>query len=166
MNITRNRARSIGWAFILTMCFALMMALTVRVNAVKSEVRLAERKIVALKREKLLLETEFQTRASQSQLHALNEMEFGYAAATPGQYLSGERQLAALGKAAEPDAPAPIRVAKAIRGENAPLFPAMVSPISGKPVSQQPQQAATAIVAKAADAVAAAVTEKREARQE
>ncbi len=165
MNITRNRARSIGWALILTICFAMTMALTVRVNAVKSEVRLAERKIVALKREKLLLETEFQTRASQNQLHALNELEFGYTAPAPGQYLSGERQLAALGKAADPDAPAPIRVAKAVSGESLPLFPAMVSPVSGKPLSAEAKQTEKAVAVKAVDGVAAA-TAMRGTRQE
>jgi hypothetical protein len=57
MNLTRDRVRSIGWAVILTVCLAFTMALTMRVNAVKSQVALAERKIVALRQEKLMLET-------------------------------------------------------------------------------------------------------------
>lgn len=121
MNLTRDRVRSIGWAFVLSVCFALTMALTFRVNAEKSQVRLAERQIVALKREKLFLETEFQTRANQQQLRALNDIEFGYAAPTAGQYLAGERQLAAFGKPAGPGAPAPIRVASATTEEIAPV---------------------------------------------
>ena len=32
--ITRSRARSLGWAVILTVCFALTIALTFKVNAV------------------------------------------------------------------------------------------------------------------------------------
>ena len=132
MNLTRDRARSIGWVFVLTICFAVTMALTFRVNAVKSQVRLAERQIVALKREKLFLETEFETRANQQQLRILNAVEFGYAAPTAGQYLAGERQLAAYGKPAAPGAPAPIRVANAARAEELAAFPAMVSPLSGK----------------------------------
>ncbi len=114
MNFNRDRVRSIGWGFVLTFCFALTMALTVRVNAVKSEVRLAERQVVALKREKIFLETEFETRGNQQQLRALNDVEFGYQAPTAGQYLEGERQLAALGKPAAADAPAPVRVAARI----------------------------------------------------
>lgn len=135
MMLTRSRARSIGWAMILAVCFALTVALTFKVNAVKSEVRLTERRIAALKAEKSLLETEFETRANQQQLEAWNDLDFGYVAPGAGQYLEGERQLAALGKPAGPDAPAPIRVASiddAVTAKAA--FPAMVSPLTGKPV--------------------------------
>jgi hypothetical protein len=139
MNLTRDRARSIGWAVILSVCLALTVILTFRVNAVKSQVRLTERQIVALKQEKLFLETEFQTRASQQQLRNLNDVEFGYEAPNAAQYLEGERQLAALGKARGADAPEPIRVASAadvVDGEG--LFPAMVSPLTGKAASTAP----------------------------
>jgi hypothetical protein len=132
MNLTRDRVRTIGWAFVLSICLALTLALTLRVNAVKSQVRLTERQILALKREKLQLETEFATRANQEQLRMLNNTEFGYAAPTAGQYLESERQLAQLGKPRAPDAPAPIRVASAARDEDAGDLPAMVSPLTGK----------------------------------
>jgi hypothetical protein len=136
MNLTRDRARSIGWAVILTVCVALTLALTFRVNAVKSQVRLAERQIVALRQEKMLLETEFETRSNQQQLRALNEVEFGYQAPTVGQYLEGERQLAAFSKPRAPGAPAPIRVASAARdSDDGPL--AMVSPISAKAMAAE-----------------------------
>ncbi len=137
MNLTRDRVRSIGWAFVLTICFTLTLALTFRVNAVKSEVRLAERQIVSLKREKMFLETEFLTRANQQQLRNLNEVEFGYEAPTAGQYIEGERQLAALGKARGPDAPSPIRVASAAGGEDSVPFAAMVSPLAGRAVAAE-----------------------------
>ncbi len=136
MNLTRDRARSIGWAVILMVCLALTVALTMRVNAVKSQVALAERKIVALRLEKQMLETEFETRANQQQLKALNDVEFGYQAPTPGQYLEGERQLASLAKARGPDAPAPIRVATAATAE-VPTFVAMVSPLTGKALAAE-----------------------------
>ena len=84
MILTRARAHSIGWALILAVCFALTIALTFKVNAVKSQVRLTERQIAALKQEKSLLETEFETRANQQQLTALNDVEFGYQAPTAG----------------------------------------------------------------------------------
>ena len=143
MNLTRDRVRSIGWAAVLLVCLAATIALTFRVNAVKSEVRLAERKIVALKREKLFLETEFLTRANQQQLRNLNDVEFGYQAPTSRQYLENERQLAALGKPRAADAPAPIRVARADTAETSAL-PAMVSPLTGKAMAAEPRRGAAA----------------------
>lgn len=137
MNINRDRARSIGWAFLLTICFALTMGLTLRVNALKSEVRLAERKLVSLQREKIFLETEFETRGNQQQLRALNDIEFGYQAPTAGQYLAGERQLAALGKPAAADAPAPVRVAAAVDATEQVPFSAMVSPLTGQAMAAE-----------------------------
>ena len=138
MNFNRDRARSIGWAFVLLTCLGLTMVLMVRVNAVKSQVRLAERHLVALKREKMFLETEFETRSNQQQLRLLNDVEFGYSAPNSGQYLAGERQLASLGKPVAPDAPAPIRVASAMTDDSS-SFPAMVSPLSGKALAAEPR---------------------------
>ncbi|MCP5404554.1 MAG: hypothetical protein H6917_19435 [Novosphingobium sp.] len=143
MNLTRDRLQSIGWAFVLTVCFALTMALTFRVNAVKSQVRLAERQIVALKQEKLFLETEFEARSNQQQLTALNDIEFGYQAPKAEQYIEGERQLSNLGKPRAPDAPAPIRVASAAGNDRNAPFPAMVSPLTGKPAGAEPRAGKT-----------------------
>lgn len=138
MNLTRDRLRSIGWAALLITCFTLLVALTFRVNAVKSQVRLTERQIVAVKQEKMFLETEFQTRANQQQLKSLNDVEFGYQAPTAGQYLEGERQLADLGKPQAPGAPSPIRVARlALQGEEGEGFPAMVSPLTGRAMAAE-----------------------------
>lgn len=137
MNLTRDRVHSIGWAVILMVCLALVMALTMRVNAVKSQVALADRKIVALRLEKQMLETEFETRANQQQLKALNDVEFGYQAPTPGQYLEGERQLASLAKARGPNAPSPIRVATAAVTDETPTLVAMVSPLTGKALAAE-----------------------------
>lgn len=139
MNFTRDRVRSIGWAFVLTVCAAMVLALTFRVNAVKSEVRLAERRIVSLKLEKQFLETEFQTRANQHQLTALNAIEFGYEAPRAAQYIEGERQLAALGQPRAPGAPEPIRFARAEQPrENESGFPSMVSPLTGQALAAEP----------------------------
>ena len=137
MNLTRDRMRSIGWAFVLTVCAALTMALTFRVNAVKSQVRLAERQIVSLKREKLFLETEFEARANQQQLKALNDVEFGYQAPSAGQYIEGERQLVAFAKPRAPDAPAPIRVAALTTEPKPGGLPEMVSPLTGKAMAAE-----------------------------
>lgn len=139
MNLTRDRVRSIGWAVILTVCAALTLVLTFRVNAIKSQVRLAERQIVALKQEKLALETEFETRANQQQLRAVNDVEFGYEAPKAGQYIEGERQLAVLGKERSPNAPSPIRVAHndLTDEDEGSAFPAMVSPLSGKAIAAE-----------------------------
>lgn len=141
MNLTRDRLRSIGWAVILVFCSALTLALTFRVNAVKSEVRLAERQIVALKQQKLLLETEFETRANQQQLRNLNDVEFGYEAPAAGQYLEGERQLAALGKPRGPGAPSPIRVASLETLPDEQDFPAMVNPLTGRAMAAEAPEA-------------------------
>lgn len=142
MNLTRDRLRSIGWAVILSVCVALTLVLTFRVNALKSQVRLTERQIVAIKQEKIDLETEFETRANQQQLRALNDVEFGYEAPKADQYIEGERQLAALGKPRGPGAPAPIRVAANDVTSNggageASSFPAMVSPLTGKAMAAE-----------------------------
>lgn len=150
--LNRSRARSIGWMMILTVCFAALAALTLRVNAVKSQVRLAERQIVALRQDKDLLETEFQTRANQQQLSALNQVEFGYKAPTPGQYLEGERQLAMLGKPRAADAPAPIMVAAADGKDDA--YPAMVSPLTGKAMAAEVPKGGAPRTAKAGDLAA------------
>ena len=106
-----SRLRQIGWALVLAVCFALLLALTFKVNAVKSDVRLAERRIIAAQQAKLMLETEFETRASQQQLSDWNAVEFGYSAPRADQYLESERQLAVLGTPRGIDAPAPVRVA-------------------------------------------------------
>jgi hypothetical protein len=139
--MTSSQARSLGWAAVLAICFAVVVVLSFKVHAVKSEVLLAERHLIALQRETLLLETEFETRASQRQLAEWNTVEFGYAAPRAGQFLEGERQLASLGEVRSPDAPAPIRLARAestdlvavagTGGEDA----AMRSPVSGAKVT-------------------------------
>ncbi len=138
MNLTRDRMRSIGWAAVLLTCFTFTVVLTFKVNAVKSEVRLAERQILAVKQDKLLLETEFETRANQQQLRSLNQVEFGYQAPAAGQYLEGERQLANLGKARGADAPSPIRVAKADAPSGPAALPEMVNPLTGKAMAAEP----------------------------
>ena len=138
MNLTRDRLHTIGWGTALAICFALTLALTFKVNAVKSEVHLAGRQIAHLQQEKMFLETEFEARANQQQLKALNDTDFGYEAPTAGQYLESERQLAMLGKPAAPDAPKQIRMAENdAAGMPASMpagMPAMVSPMTGKPV--------------------------------
>ena len=137
MNLTRDRLRQVGWAAVLLTCFTFTVVLTFKVNAVKSQVRLTERKIVAVKQQKLFLETEFEARANQQQLKSLNDVEFGYQAPTAGQYLEGERQLAALSKERAPDAPSPIRVASAARPGEDNTIPAMVSPLTGKAMAAE-----------------------------
>jgi hypothetical protein len=138
MNLTRDRVRSLGWAVILTVCVALTLVLTFRVNATRSQVRLAERQIVSLKQEMIALETEFETRANQQQLRAINDVEFGYEAPRADQYIEGERKLLAYGKPRGPDAPEPIRVARQdAETEIESGFPAMVSPLTGRAIAAE-----------------------------
>lgn len=132
-----SQARSLGWVAVLAICTLAVIVLSFKVHAVRSEVLLAERQLIALKREKLLLETEFQTRASQRQLAEWNQVEFGYDAPRAGQFLDGERQLASLGEVRDPAAPAPIRLARA-EASDAAVAPAdapMRSPVSGAKVT-------------------------------
>lgn len=135
--MSSNQARSLGWAVVLVICAALVTILSFKVHAVKSEVLLAERQLIALERETLLLETEFQTRASQRQLAEWNNVEFGYEAPRARQFLDGERQLASLGQRLGPDAPAPIRLARAdtVEVANAAAEAPMHSPLSGAKVT-------------------------------
>ena len=142
MNLTPDRLRSIGWSAVFGICLALMLGLTFKVNAVRGQVRQAERQIITLRQEKLFLETEYETRANQQQLKAMNDVEFGYQAPSAGQYLQGERDLAQFSKPQSPDAPAPIRMASADQaGKNSADglagFPAMVSPVTGKAMAAQ-----------------------------
>lgn len=148
MNLTSDRVRSIGWVSVLVVCGAVTVGLTLRVNAVKSQVHDAEKKIVWVKRDIDFLETEFQTRSNQQALRDLNDLEFGYKAPTAGQYIEGERQLAALGVPVGPGAPAPIRYANAevpadAKGGESLL--AMVSPVSGATaaVAETPKKVAS-----------------------
>lgn len=129
---TSSRIRRIGWFAALAICTALYLVLHLRVMAVHSEVVRAERRIVHLEQEKLLLETEFETRASLLQLAAWNRVDFGYAAPTAAQFLDHHRDLTEFGSPRAPGAPEPIRVAGA--GGDTPEFPKLVSPLTGKPV--------------------------------
>ena len=126
--------RRIGWIAALAFCTALYLVLHLKVHAVRSDVVRAERQIVALERQKLLLETEFETRANQLQLASRNNVEFGYTAPTARQFLENERQLADFGAPPVPGTPEPIRVARA--SGDAPPYPRMVSPLTGEPVEQ------------------------------
>lgn len=130
-----SRIRQMGWAAVLAACIALFALLSFQVQTVRSEVLLAEREIIALERNVLMLETEFQTRASQRQLAEWNTIELGYKAPRADQYLESNRHLAKLGQDAAPGAPAPIRVARAelTAADQAPRD--MVSPITGQPVT-------------------------------
>lgn len=136
MTATGSRLRQIGWLVVMAICLGLFFALSFRVHAVKSEVRLAEREIIALNNETIMLETEFQARANQRQLANWNAVEFGYEAPRADQYLESERQLASLGLPRAPGAPAPIRVARASVDTlpDAAADRPMVSPLTGQPV--------------------------------
>lgn len=135
MIATGSRIRQMGWLAAMALCCALFALLSFQVQTVRSEVLLAERQIISLERETLVLETEFQSRASQRQLAEWNAVELGYLAPRADQYLDNSRQLASLGVAPGPDAPAPIRVARADLAEGEEASRDMVSPLTGEPVT-------------------------------
>lgn len=156
-----SRLRQASWAASLSAALTLFLALTFHVNAIKSEVRLAERKIIRLEREKLLLETEFESRASQRQLAEWNAVEFGYVAPRAGQFLDSERQLASLGVPARADAPAPIRFARAAPPvEDDSALADWVSPLTGQPLAAEASDAVAAGARKAAAKGAEALAER------
>ena len=93
------RIRRIGWIVILAVCAALYLGLHLKVHSVKSELVRAERQIVRLEEQNLLLETEFLTRSNQLQLAQWNRVDFGYRPPEASQFITGERQLAMLGSA-------------------------------------------------------------------
>ena len=130
-----SRIRRVGWFAALAVCAMLYLSLHLKVHAVRSDVIRAERQIVALEQQNLLLETEFQTRSNQLQLEEWNRVDFGYTAPTAAQFLENERQLASFGSPRAPGAPEPIRVASA-SGE-APAYPKLVSPLTGKPIDEE-----------------------------
>jgi hypothetical protein len=156
-----SRLRQASWAATLSVALGLFLALTFHVNAIKSEVRLAERRIVSLEREKLLLETEFQSRASQRQLAEWNAVEFGYVAPRAGQFLENETQLASLGTPPRADAPRPIRVARAAPPieDDSPLSD-WVSPLTGQPMAAEAREAVAAGARRAAAKGAATLAER------
>ena len=157
--LAHNRLQSIGWATVLVIACALFGALTLKVNSVKSEVRQAERRIVALRQEQSMLEAEFETRASQRQLADWNKFEFGYRAPDAGQFVDGERHLALFGTPRGPGAPNPIEVASAGEGD---AFPQMVSPLTGKAFAakvQRPKMAQDRNTARISFPVRAGVSE-------
>ena len=167
MMVSANRFRSIGWIALLFFCAALVMVLAFRVNALRSQVHRTEAQIVSLRKEKLYLETEVETRANQQQLKLWNDVEFGYVAPSASQYLSNERQLAAFAKPDEADAPEPIRVASADNAVAAEaVFPGIVSRLTGEPDLSAPAQRESAADsrAEAAPADRAAATEALGAR--
>lgn len=128
-----SRLRQVSWAAALGLCLTIVLALHFQVSTVRSEVRLTERRIVALEREKDMLETEYQTRASQQNLSDLNRVEFGYQPPQARQFLGSARQLAAYGAPRGPGAPDPIRVARAAAADEEGGLPAMLSPLTGEP---------------------------------
>ena len=132
---SRGRLRRIGWIAALALCTALYLMLHLKVHSVQSDVVRAERQIVALEQQKLLLETEFETRSNQLQLAAWNRVDFGYTAPSAAQFLESERQLASFGGPRAPGAPEPIRVAGGA-GSEAPSFPRLVSPLTGDPIDE------------------------------
>lgn len=141
--------RRIGWLALLALAGALCLLLHFKVQAIHSEVVRAERRIVALEQDKLLLQTEFETRANQQQLAAWNQVDFGYTAPTAAQFLNGERQLAALGASALPGGAATIRFARADIEQTAPAAPAAAAPVAAAAAPPREVRLATATLAAA-----------------
>ncbi len=157
-----SKLRQLGWVAALGLALALFLSLTFHVNAIKSDVRLAERQIIALQRETLMLETEFQTRSSQRQLSQWNTVEFGYVAPKAHQYLENEQQLAMLGLPRGLGAPEPIRVAyaQAAPKQEESLFADWVSPLTGDRLAAEAEALADARAVEAAGEVGGSLAQR------
>lgn len=128
------RIRRMGWFAAIGICCALYAVLHVKVNSVHADVIRAERAIVQLEQQNMLLETEFLTRSNQVQLSAWNRVDFGFEAPEASQFVDSTVQLASFGTPRSEDAPAPILLAGMTSEEGVPDFPELVSPLTGKPV--------------------------------
>lgn len=126
----------LGWIVLLAIACGLYVALHLQVQAVTSDIVRAERRIVALEQRKLLLATEFETRASQLQLAAWNRVDFGYIAPGAAQFLESERQLAAFSLPPAIGAPSPIRLASAVADGGNPPLAEMVRPAAANRPAQ------------------------------
>ncbi len=126
------RIRRIGWFAALALCTALYLMLHFKVHSVVSEVVKAERQIVQLEEQNMLLETEFLTRSSQIQLASWNRVDFGYVAPAADQFIEGERQLARFSGPQGDGRSAEVRLARFDADEEVPAFPALVSPLTGE----------------------------------
>lgn len=128
------RIRRIGWFALLAICSALYGVLHFQVWSLSSEVTKAERVIVSLEEQNMLLETEFMTRSSQIQLAAWNRVDFGYKAPEASQFIGNERQLARFGSPRHVAGPEPLQFASLNSEDVAEVRPGLVSPITGEPI--------------------------------
>lgn len=160
---TQAHFRRIGWFAALAGCTLVYGVLHFQVWSVASDVRKAERQIVALEEANMLLETEFLTRSSQVKLAAWNRVDLGYSAPLAEQFINNERQLAQFAASRAGDAPAPLRLAGFSEDEEVAPFPQLVSPITGQPIDValiEPEQhgdngaATTTLAARVAGTVA------------
>lgn len=126
--------RRIGWLAVLAACSVVYLMIVLNGNSVRSEVVQAERRIVQLEQQNMLLETEYLTRSSQKQLARWNRVDFGYSAPTAAQFIQSERELAVFGGARSSDAPEPIRLAGRVSSEETRAFPQLVSPMTGEAI--------------------------------
>lgn len=130
----QSRIRRMGWLAVLLICACAYALLHLKVTSVQADVVKAEREIVALEHDNLLLETEYLTRSSQMRLAAWNRVDFGFVAPRAEQFIERDRQLAAFGSPRSVNAPAPIMLAGMTGEEDMPEFPQLVSPLTGEPV--------------------------------
>lgn len=130
------RIRRIGWFAVLALCTGLYLALHLKVHSVHSDVVQAERRIIALEEQNLLLETEFLTRSSQLQLARWNRVDFGYSAPRAEQFIHSEHQLAMFGVPSLPGAPAEVQLARSEAGGEIEPRAKLVSPLTGEPIDE------------------------------
>ena len=110
MNTAREVWNRGAWIAAFAVAILVFLIVTMAANSARSDVQRLERSIIAMERQKLMLETEFQARANQRQLAMWNALEFGYSAPRGDQFVDRQTDLAALSSARPAGAPQPIRV--------------------------------------------------------
>jgi len=119
MLMAARKLQGIGLVLLVLMFAMVLYLLSVNVAATRSELVRINGDIVKSRDAIRYLESEYAVRASMRQLERWNADNFGYSAPVAAQYLSGERELAALDGLPR------------ARGANdvAPVLMAMVSPV-------------------------------------
>ncbi|WOE76146.1 hypothetical protein [Alterisphingorhabdus coralli] len=98
MKLAARRLKNLGWLALVLVVAISLYPLSLSVASIRSDLSRTEARIVAAKERLRYLETEFATRASMRQLELWNAVDYGYVAPEAAQYISGERELANLGK--------------------------------------------------------------------
>lgn len=111
-----RRLYGLGWLALVFMVLLLLYPLSLRVATVRSDLMAVDAAIVEERRQISYLEANLSAYANRENMQIWNEVEYGYEAPGPRQYLEGERALAQLGGGVDARAPVLVSVAESLGG--------------------------------------------------